>query len=88
MPVRLHQLQEKPEVVVFDVAVDQDIAVEVHHADVHIACMQVDSAVVFRRRFVILHLSLLRLVVNWRRLLREVSRMLDQEEALNFSLRN
>jgi hypothetical protein len=52
------------------------------------ACMQIDSAVVFRRRFVILHLSLLRLVVNWRRLLREVSRILDQEEAINFSLRN
>ena len=60
IPVRLHLLQEKAAIIVPDVVVNQDVSVPDHYADVHLACMQVDSAVVFRGRFVILNLNLLK----------------------------
>ncbi|NLX26256.1 MAG: hypothetical protein GXY61_09910 [Lentisphaerae bacterium] len=52
--VRLRQLQEEGEVIGPDVAVEQNPAFPVHDAHVHLFAVQVDSAVVFRRR-VILH---------------------------------
>ena len=67
VPVRRRQLQEVPEVVAVDVPVDQDLALEVQDAGVHLVRMQVDSAVVFRRRRVILHvcLSSLSVFIHW-----------------------
>src|SRR6516225_7449646 len=53
--VRLDELEEELEVVVFDVAVDQLFAFAVHDADVHLTGMQIDSAVVLGGGGVILH---------------------------------
>ena len=50
-----HQLEEKLEVVVLDVGVDQLFALALHDADVHLTRMQIDSAVVFGRGGVIFH---------------------------------
>ena len=65
--VRLRQLQEMPEVVAPDVLVDQDLALGVQDARVHLFRMQIDSAVEFRRRRVILHLCLssLSALIHW-----------------------
>ncbi|WP_136061990.1 hypothetical protein [Pontiella sulfatireligans] len=82
--VGFHQLQEKPEVVVPDVAVNQNVPIQVHHADVHLPRMQIDSAVVFRRRFVILHLMPPSISANWRRRLRVVSRIAWTEGGTSF----
>ena len=43
--IRLDQLEEIAEVVIEDVGVDQLFALAIHHADVHLACVQIDSAV-------------------------------------------
>ena len=43
------------EIIAFDVFVNQDVALRIHHADVHLAGMQVDSAVVFRGGVVVPH---------------------------------
>ena len=53
--VGLDELEEVSEVVVLDVGVDQLLALAIHEADVHLARMQVDSAVELRRGGVILH---------------------------------
>jgi hypothetical protein len=53
--VWLDELEEVSEVVVFDVSVDQFLALAIHEADVHLACMQIDSAIVFGGRGVIFH---------------------------------
>ncbi len=53
--VGFNELEEVLEVVVSDVAVDQFVALAVHDADVHPVGMQIDSAVVFGGRGVILH---------------------------------
>src|SRR5215510_2295783 len=53
--VGFDELEEVLEVVVLDVAMDQLLALTVHDADVHLARVQVDSAVVFRGGGVILH---------------------------------
>jgi len=55
MLVGLDELEEVGEVVVQDVAVDQFLALAIHDADVHLARMQVDSAVVFGSGGIILH---------------------------------
>ena len=55
VPVRLDQLEEELEVVVFDVGVDQYFTLPVHDADVHLARVQIDSAVVFSGGGVIFH---------------------------------
>ena len=55
LAVRFDQFEEEFEVVVFDVGVDQLLALPVHDADVHLAGVQIDSAVVFRSGDVILH---------------------------------
>ena len=55
MLVRLNELEEEVEVVVFDVGVDQLFTLTVHDADVHLASMQVDSAVELRGGSIILH---------------------------------
>lgn len=51
--VRLDQLEEVLEVIVFDVGVDQLFTLFVHHADVHLVSVHVDSAVELRRGSVI-----------------------------------
>ena len=53
--VRLDQLEEELEVVVLDAGVDQYFTLPVHDADVHLARVQIDSAVVFGRGGVIFH---------------------------------
>ncbi len=53
--VRRDELEEVLEVVVLDVGVDQLFALAIHDADVHLARMQIDSAVVFGRGGIILH---------------------------------
>src|SRR6266496_548983 len=53
--VRRDELQEQVEVVVADVGVDQFLALAVHDADVHLARMEIDSAVELGRGGVILH---------------------------------
>ena len=55
VPVGLDQLQEEGEVVVFDIGVDQLFALAIHDADVHLARMQIDSAVVFSGGCIIFH---------------------------------
>src|SRR5439155_19172051 len=55
VPVRLDQLEEELEVVVLDVGVDQLFALPVHDADVHLARVQINSAVVFGGGSVIFH---------------------------------
>jgi hypothetical protein len=49
------QLEEIIEVVVFDVGVDQLFALAIHDADVHLARMQIDSAIELCGRCVVLH---------------------------------
>jgi len=56
--VRFDQLQEEVEVVVKDVGVDQFLALPVHDADVHLARVQIDSAVVFSGGGVVFHLCI------------------------------
>ena len=53
--VGLDEFEEVSEVVVFDIGVDQLLALAIHEADVHLARMQIDSAVVFGRGGIILH---------------------------------
>ena len=53
--VGLDEFKEVVEVVVLDVGVDELFAVSVHEADVHLAGVQVDSAVEFRGGDIILH---------------------------------
>ena len=53
--VRRDQFKEELEVVVFDVGVNQDFSLPVHEADVHLAGVQVDSAVEFGGGGIILH---------------------------------
>jgi hypothetical protein len=53
--VRLDEFEEELEVVVPDVGMDQFFALPIHVADVHLTRMEIDSAVVFSGRGVILH---------------------------------
>ena len=53
--VRLNQFEKEVEVIVFDVAMDQFLSLSVHDADVHLARMQIDSAVVFGGGCIIFH---------------------------------
>ena len=53
--VGLDELKEVSEVVVFDIGVDELLALAIHEADVHLACMQIDSTVVFGRGGIIFH---------------------------------
>jgi len=48
-------LEEELEVVVFDVGVDQLFSLAVHDADVHLPCVEIDSAVELSGGGVILH---------------------------------
>jgi hypothetical protein len=61
--VGFDELEEVFEVVVFDVGVDQLFAFAVHETDVHLARVQVDSAVVLGSGSVIFHTQL----NKWRR---------------------
>ena len=61
MPVGFGELQEKIEVVVADIAVHEHLALPIDNAHVHLPRVQINSAVEFRRRCVILHPSLLTL---------------------------
>src|SRR5437879_2897700 len=54
-------LREEPEVVVLDVGVDPFLALPIHDADVHLAVMEIDSAIEFGGGGVILHT----LLVTW-----------------------
>src|SRR5438552_17484162 len=54
-------LREEPEVVVLDVGVDPFLALPIHDADVHLAGMEIDSAIEFGAGGVILHT----LLVTW-----------------------
>ena len=49
MLIGLDELEEEGEVVVPDIGVNQFLALAVHDADIHLASVQVDSAVVFGR---------------------------------------
>ena len=53
--VRLDQLEEVLEVIVFDVGVDQFFALAIHQADVHLAGVQIDSTVELGGGGAILH---------------------------------
>lgn len=53
--VGFDELEELLEVIVLDIAMDQFLALAVHDADVHLARVQVDSAVVFSGGGVIFH---------------------------------
>ena len=53
--VGLDELEEVSEVVVLDVGVDQLFALAIHEADVHLAGMQIDSAVEFGGGGIIFH---------------------------------
>ena len=53
--IRLDELEEELEVVVFDVGVNQLLALAIHDADVHLACVQIDSTVELGGGGVILH---------------------------------
>ena len=55
VPVGLDELEKEGEVVVFDIGVDELLALAIHDADVHLARMQIDSAVELGRGGVILH---------------------------------
>ena len=55
VPIRFDQLEEKFEVVVLDVGVDQFLALAIHDADVHLTRVKIDSAVELRSRCVVLH---------------------------------
>ena len=69
--IRRDELEEVSEVIVPDVGVDELFTVPVHEADVHLAGMEVDSAVEFCGRGVILHNVILHGygVLNGRRLI-------------------
>ena len=54
-------LREEPEVVVLDVGVDPFLALPIHDADVHLAVMEIDSAIEFGAGGVIVHT----LLVTW-----------------------
>ena len=53
--VRVHEFEEEAEVVVADVGMDEDFAGAIHEADVHLAGVEIDSAVEFRGGGIILH---------------------------------
>jgi hypothetical protein len=53
--VGFDQFQEELEVVVFDIGVDRDFSLAIHEADVHLARLEVDSAVEFDGGGIILH---------------------------------
>ena len=53
--VRGDELEEELEVVVADVGVDEDFAGAVHDADIHLARMEIDSAVEFGGRSIVFH---------------------------------
>jgi hypothetical protein len=55
MAIRGDQLQEEVEVIVSDIGMDEDFSRTVHEADIHLAGMEIDSAVEFSGRGVILH---------------------------------
>jgi len=55
MFVRLDEFEEEVEVIVFDVGVDQFFTLPILDADVHLASVQVDSAVELRCGSIILH---------------------------------
>ena len=55
VPVGLDQLEEKGEVVVFDVGVDELFTLAIHDADIHLVGVQIDSAVELGGGGVILH---------------------------------
>jgi hypothetical protein len=49
------EFEKELEVVVFDVGVNELLALAIHHADVHLPGVEVDSAIVFGGGGVILH---------------------------------
>ena len=53
--VRRDELEEEVEVIVPDVGVDEFLAVPVHDADVHLAGMEINSAVELGGRSVVFH---------------------------------
>ena len=55
--IRFDQSQEVREVVAEDVGMDEFVAGAVHQADVHLSCMQIDSAVELSGGRVIFHRS-------------------------------
>jgi hypothetical protein len=55
MLVRLDEPEEEVEVIVFDVGVDQLFALAIHDADIHLARVEVDSAVELRGGGVVFH---------------------------------
>ena len=55
VPVGGDEFKEELEVVVLDVGMDQFFTVPIHDAHVHLACVEVDSAVELRGGNVILH---------------------------------
>ena len=55
MAIGRNQFEEERKVVVFDVGVDELLAVPVHDADIHLAGMEIDSAVELCGGGVILH---------------------------------
>ena len=59
--IGLDQLEEVSEVVVFDVGMDELLALAIHDADVHLASVQVDSAVELGGGCVVVH----RCVIDW-----------------------
>src|SRR5439155_21507727 len=61
MLVRFDELEEEPEVVVLDFGMDPFLALPIHDADVHLAGVQIDSAIEFGAGGVILHT----LLVTW-----------------------
>ena len=54
--VRGDELEEELEVIVADVGVDELLTVPIHEADVHLAGMEVDSAVELGGRGVVFHI--------------------------------
>ena len=55
MAIRRHQFEEEVEVVVPDIGMDEDLALAIHEADVHLAGVEVDSAIEVCGGGVILH---------------------------------
>ena len=55
VPIGGDELEEEGEVVVFDVGVDPFFAVPVHEADIHLAGMEINSAVEPGGRGVVFH---------------------------------
>jgi hypothetical protein len=53
--IRLDELEEVSKVIVPDVGVNQFVAVPVHETDVHLVGVQINSAVEFGGRGVVLH---------------------------------